>query len=490
MTSQAIHVTLAIGDKHNIARYDWKQYPNFGKKINIFHKTNQLHTGVKDFTVGAIFRPLVKLALPIMATSFVQMAYNLTDMAWVGRLGSESVAAIGSVGMLMWLTSSFAILSKIAAEVSIGQTIGARKRREAMAYASHTTTISLIMALITSSILFFGADFILSFFKMPTHIQADSVSYLHIVSTAVPFVFLVLNFSGIYNGVGRSNIPFYLVAVGLGCNMVLDPLFIFGIKGVFEGMGVEGAAIATWLSQCIVLLLFVYRLRRNDGILGRFPFFVRLRNNLTLRVLQLGFPVAVMTIFFACINTYLARIASVYGGHMGITTQTTGGQIEGITWNTSQGFSTALGAFVAQNFAAGKMDRAQKAYKYTLCLMLSLGVVVSAAFLMLGDKIFGVIVPETNAIVAGGEYLFVMGFSQIFMMLELTTQGMFNGMGRTLPPAVVSIVFNFARIPLALLFASHMGITGVWWAISISSVIKGIILPAWLMRIKNKQAVS
>lgn len=446
--------------------------------------------GAKDFTRGAIFRPLVRLALPIMATSFMQMAYTLANMAWVGRLGSESVAAVGSVGMLVWLTSSFALLSKIAAEVSIGQAIGARKHREAMACASHTTTISLITALILTAILYFGANPILSFFKMPPHIHEEAITYLQIVATATPFSFLVLNFAGIYNGTGRSSTPFYLVATGLAINILLDPLFIFGIHGLFEGMGVKGAAIATWISQGIVLLLFVHRLRRSDGILGRFPFFVRLRGNLTLRVLRLGFPVAMMNLFFASINTFLARIASIHGGHLGITTQTTGGQIEGITWNTSQGFSTALGAFVAQNFAAGKMSRAWMAYRYTLMVMLSLGVLITVAFLFFGDFIFGVIIPEANAIDAGENYLFIMAFSQIIMMFEITTQGMFNGMGRTLPPAVVSIVFNFARIPLAVLFALWMGINGVWWAISVSSIFKGVILPLWLMRSRAKIRIN
>ena len=437
-------------------------------------------TGAKDLTHGAIFSPLVRLALPITATSFMQMLYHLTDMAWVGRMGSEQVAAIGSVGMLMWLISSFSSLSKIAAEVSIGQAIGANQPRKAMAFASHTTTISLLMSLILGATLFAGAGFVLSFFKLSPQILDDAVDYLHIVSTATPFSFLILNFIGIYNGAGRSNIPFYLVTSGLVCNMALDPLFIFGINGLFEGMGVRGAALATWLSQGVVLLLFVYRLRINDGILNRFPFFVRLKAGLSLRVFRLGFPVAIMTLFFAGINTCLVRIASIHGGHLGITTQTTGGQIEGITWNTAQGFSTALSTFVAQNFGAGRMNRAWSAYRYTLGLMLSLGVLVTVAFLLFGSRIFGIIIPETDAALAGGDYLFVMGFSQVFMMLELTTQGIFYGTGRTLPPAVVSIVFNFARIPMALLLASWMGITGVWWAISVSSIIKGVLLPLWL----------
>ena len=73
-----------------------------------------------------------------------------------------------------------------------------------------------------------------------------------------------------------------------------------------------------------------------------------------------------MNVYFAFINMNLARTASLYGGHLGITSHTTGGQIEGITWNTSNGFATALGSFVAQNFAAGKMQRAGRAFRYTL----------------------------------------------------------------------------------------------------------------------------
>jgi Na+-driven multidrug efflux pump len=262
--------------------------------------------------------------------------------------------------------------------------------------------------------------------------------------------------------------------------MVLDPLLIFGVDGLFDGLGTRGAAIATWLSQGFVVLLFVWQLRKKNAILSHFPFLIRLQSKPTRRIFRIGLPVALMNLFFALINSTLARIASVYGGHLGISTQTTGGQIEGITWNTSQGFGTALSSFVAQNYAANRMDRAQKAYRYTLSVMFLLGIVVTISFLFFGEQIFGIIIPEYEARIAGGNYLFIIGFSQIFMMVELTTQGMFNGMGRTLPPAMVSIVFNLARIPLAVVLASRMGINGVWWAIAISSIIKGMILFVWL----------
>lgn len=87
---------------------------------------------VKNLTEGSIRKQLFNLAIPIMGTSFVQMAYSLTDMAWVGRIGSEAVAAIGAVGILTWMLQSFSLLNKVGAEVTVGQSIGLeinRKRR-------------------------------------------------------------------------------------------------------------------------------------------------------------------------------------------------------------------------------------------------------------------------------------------------------------------------------------------------------------------------
>jgi len=251
-------------------------------------------------------------------------------------------------------------------------------------------------------------------------------------------------------------------------------------------MGVQGAALATILSQSVVLCLFVLHLKKKNGLFGKFPFLVRLRKRYTWNILKLGLPVAAMNVYFAFINMNLARIASIYGGHLGVTSQTTGGQIEGITWNTSTGFSTALGSFAAQNFAARKMNRANRAYRYTLLMMGSLGVMVTMAFMLYGEGIFSVFVPEKAAYEAGGDYLLIIGVSQIFMMLELTTQGMFNGVGKTTPPAIISIGFNTLRIPAAVLLASHIGVTGVWWAISISSVFKGIILFTWYLILQKK----
>ncbi len=437
---------------------------------------------VKNLTEGPIRKQLFNLAIPIMGTSFVQMAYSLTDMAWVGRIGSEAVAAIGAVGILTWMLQSFSLLNKVGAEVTVGQSIGSGNQQEAKAYAAHNLTLALIFSLMWGVIFFSLAIPIVSLYKLSPEISAKAVEYLRIVSTAFPFVFLASAFTGVHNAAGLSKIPFYISGAGLVLNMLLDPLFI-----LLFGWGTAGAAYATWLSQCMVILLFVYQLKVRNKLWDDFHFFVPLKWKYTLKVVRIGIPVALLNSFFAVINMLMGRTASTYGGHYGLVALTTGGQIEAIAWNTSQGFSTALSAFTAQNYAARKRNRVEAAYRTTLMMTSIFGVFCTFLYVFYGNEIFSIVVPEREAYMAGGLFLRIDGYSMMFLMLEITMQGLFYGIGRTVPPAVTSIVFNTLRLPLAMLLgAIGLGIEGVWWAICISSILKGIVSFIWFRTLSKK----
>ena len=438
--------------------------------------------GIKNLTEGPILHQLFMLAMPIMATSFIQMAYSLTDMAWVGRIGSEAIAAVGSVGLLTWMTTSLALLNKVGSEVSVGQAIGMKDETAARSFATHNLTLSLIISVAWAFVLFTFAPFIIRFYELDTHIASDAINYLRIVSTAFPFVFMSAAFTGIFNAGGRSKIPFTINGIGLVINMILDPLFIF----VFDWK-TDGAALATWLAQAFVFGLFVYKLKFKKILWNDFRFFGRLKKLYTIRIIKIGLPVATLNTLFAFVNMFLGRTASTVGGHIGLMAMTTSGQIEAITWNTSQGFSTALSAFVAQNYAAQKISRVMKALKSTLYMTLVFGIFCSLLFIFYGNNIFAIFVPEKEAYEAGGLALRIDGYSQLFMMLEIVIQGVFYGMGRTLPPAIISITCNYLRIPMAMLFVSFgWGLSGIWWCICLTSILKGIIILIWFLAIKKR----
>ena len=99
---------------------------------------------------GKILPALSALALPIMATSFIQMAYNLTDMIWIGRIGANAVASVGAAGMFMWLSNGLATLAKMGGQIKVGQSLGAQKHKDASMYAQSAIQMGIAFAIIFS----------------------------------------------------------------------------------------------------------------------------------------------------------------------------------------------------------------------------------------------------------------------------------------------------------------------------------------------------
>ena len=150
-----------------------------------------------------------------------------------------------------------------------------------------------------------------------------------------------------------------------------------------------------------------------------------------------------------------------------------GAQIESISWMTAGGFQGALAAFVGQNYGAQKEERIKKGYNISIKLISLIGLFATIILFVFAKEIFSFFIPEEETINFGVSYLKIMAYSQIFMCIELTTAGAFNGISKTMPPSIISISFNALRIPMAFYFSKVMGIDGIWWAITISSILKG-----------------
>ena len=419
--------------------------------------------------------PLVRLALPIMGTSFIQMTYTMVDIAWLGRLGSAAVAAAGAASFFVWLGNAFALNTKIGAEVGVSQSIGAGLIDKARTFASTSLTVALALALVYGIFLFTAAPLLIGFFGLSAPITHDGVTFLRIIAFSAPFILLNATFTSIYNATGQSKVPFLINLIGLFTNMVLDPFLIFGIG--FPKMGVAGAALATTLSQGVVTSIFIYEITGPRRLFKHFRILVKPQWYFVKMVLKRGFPASLQNSLFAFFSMNLARIAAEWG-YLGVTAQSVGSQIEAISWNTAQGFSSALSAFVGQNYGAKMYGRIRNAYFNTMGVMAVWGALIGGLFIFFGGEIFGLFVPEVAAIEQGAIYLRILGFSQLFMVFEIASAGAFTGIGRTLPPSIQGIALTGARIPLALaLTATSLQLSGVWWAISISSICKGILLP-------------
>jgi putative MATE family efflux protein len=242
-------------------------------------------------------------------------------------------------------------------------------------------------------------------------------------------------------------------------------------------LGVTGAAVATVTAQLAVTVLFIVHIRNRKEAYFRLNIFRSPSLHHIRKIIRLGMPVSLQNGFFAMIAMVVARIIAVYGPEA-IAVQKVGSQIESLSWMTAGGFSTALSAFVGQNYGAKEYDRIVKGYRSGVLAVSGLGFLSMIMLMVFPKQLFGIFIQEPETIRMGASYLWILGLSQVFMSIEISNQGAFNGLGRTKIPSYVGIFFNALRIPGAYLLSTYstLGLDGVWWTISISSVFKGLVL--------------
>lgn len=438
-----------------------------------------------NLTEGKILKKLIILALPIMGTSFIQMAYNLTDMLWVGALGSRAVTAVGTAGFFTWFAFAFITIPQIGAAVGIAQSVGKKDTEETKSYIRHSVQLDVILALLYGFTIFIFRRQFIGFFNLKSaDIINNASSFLGIISLGMVFFFLSPVLTAIFNGHGDSRTPFIISTIGLIINIVLDPLLILGI-GPFPRLGVSGAAIATIFAQFFTATTYIFVIRKRTNYFKGIHFLQKPDWKHMSRIVRFGLPVSLQSGAFTLIAMIIARILSNWGPTP-IAVQSVGSQIESISWMTAGGFQTALAAFVGQNFGAKKWDRIYKGYFTAIGIISVIGLITSSLLIFLPGPIFSIFIREKNVVKEGITYLRILGVSQFFMCIEITTAGAFNGLGRTVPPSLNGIVFNTLRIPGAILLSAVLGLSGVWWSISLSSVMKGIILTSWFIIFLNK----
>lgn len=430
-----------------------------------------------DLTEGRITEKLLKLSLPIMGTSFIQMGYNMIDMIWVGKAGSKAVAAVGTAGFFPWLAMAFIMISKVGGEVKVAQSIGENNIGTTKSYIKSAIEINIMLAIMYTISLIVLNKQLIGFFKLgDLEVITMSRQYLVIVALGMIFYFINPVFTAIFNGLGNSKTPFCINTVGLITNIILDPILIFG-WGHAPRLGVAGAAIATVFAQIVVTMCFLYVVLKSKEEYFRIKIFRKIELRYYKVLYKLGFPVAIQNGMFTVFSMLLGVIVASWGP-VAVAVQKVGSQIEAISWMTAEGLAVALGSFVGQNYGAKKYSRINKGCKIGIIVSSILGIITTLVLVFAGESIFSVFIDESEAIEKGATYLKILGYSQFFMCLEIITTGAFKGLGRTYIPSTIVTILTGARVPLAYLISRPeiLGLNGVWWSITLSSILKGTLM--------------
>ncbi len=439
-----------------------------------------------DLTTGPILPSIIKVAIPTLMLSLIQMTYNLADLFWVGRVDQigldpiEAIAAVGTVGFFPWFGFGMIMIVRIGTSVRVAQAAGRNDQARIQTLVNNGLVAMFLLSLIYMSYGFFFASHYVSLFRLENaNVIAYAENYLRILSGFGFAFFLVNFFNGVYEGLGKTLNSFYINGIGFLINLILDPIFILTF-----GLGVAGAAMATVIAQSTMLIIYVviYFSPRQPAKLR----LIAERSFSTVKdILRVGFPAGLQSMVMTSIAIVVGVLVARYG-ERAISISRIGSQIEALSWMIASGFQVALAAFVGQNYGAYQTPRINEGYKASLKILVPYGLAINVILFVFARPLFGLFVQDPQTLEGGATYLRILSISQLFMMLELMSAGAFNGVGKTHVPSIVGMSFNLLRIPWALL---ALNVTGIWWGISMTSVFKGsVLLILFLITLKRLMA--
>ena len=443
-------------------------------------------------TEGQILKSLVALAVPIMASSFLNTVYSITDMAWIGMLGSKAVAGVGVGGMYIWLSQGLSSLARMGGQVNVAQAFGRGKKEEAAEYARAALQLVVMFGILFAVISVSFAEGLVSLFHLgDVRAVQYAESYLRITCGLIIFSYLTVVLTGIYTAQGDSRTPLLANVIGLVMNMVLDPVLILGI-GPFPRMEVNGAAVATVLAQFVVMLVMILKAGGNKGennVLEGLRIIKQSESKYYKGVFRIGTPTAIQGTVYCMISMVLARMAASFGPGA-VAVQRVGGQVEAVSWNTADGFAAAINAFTAQNYGAGQIERVRKGYRISFWTTAVWGGLITLVFLCFPRPISQIFFYEADVIKESVGYLSIIGIGEAFMCVELMTVGALSGLGRTKLCSIISIILTSSRIPLALILSgTALGLKGIWWALTLSSIVKGALFTFAFRTVSGKRVI-
>lgn len=322
-------------------------------------KVNTNQEAVNPITQGVIWKQLLLYFVPLLGASFLQLLYNTADTIIVGRfVGKTALSAVGgSAGQIYAMITEFMIGVSGGAGVILSQAYGARNRKLLDTGIHNAAALALALGTLFMAAGLIAAGPALQLAGAPARTMRESVLYLRIVSCGlIPNALYNMGASGL-RAVGDSKRPFRFLLICSGLNIALDLIFVAVL-----GMGIEGAALATILSQSVSALLVLRTLVRGTGreLIPRFNLRkVGLQKEMTLKMLRLGIPLGFDTLMytFSCVvltsavNTFGTDTVAAYAGFV---------RIESFYWMLEAALAVSVTTFVGQNLGAGRMDRVRR----------------------------------------------------------------------------------------------------------------------------------
>ena len=397
-------------------------------------------------------------------------SFNLIDSIWVGRLiGPAALAAVSTAGFYIWVALSLGEMVEIGLIAVAARRHGEGNAERAARAAAAAVAYALVAGLVVSVVGWGVMGAMFRAMKVPPEVSMLGHAYLSTWLLGAPLVFGFFAMEATFRAAGDTRTPFLMLAASVCVSILLDPLLIMGL-GPFPRLGVEGAALASVMVRGGGFFLgLVIALRR--GLLRiSAPDWRALPT-----IIRIGAPLSLAGALLSVIYMWLTRFTSRFGT-AALAALGVGHKMEGLGFIAISGFALAAGALVGQNLGAGQEARAREAVRLTVSYCLVVTVTTATAFLLIPGRLVSLFTRDSQVIADGVLYLRVIAFAQIGQSFELILEGALAGAGYTFWPQVVSTTLTGLRIPLAAWWSRGFGLLGIWLALSVTAIARGIAM--------------
>jgi putative MATE family efflux protein len=416
-------------------------------------------------------RPVVlRLAAPAVAMMACHFSFNLIDSIWVGRLiGPAALAAVSTAGFYVWVALSLGEMVEIGLTAVAARRHGEGDPERAARAAAAAVAYALVAGLVVSIAGLLLMDWIFRLMTVPADVARLGHDYLATWLLGCPLVFGFFAIEATFRAAGDTRTPFGMLAGSVVISIILDPLLIAGV-GPFPQLGVEGAALASVMVRGGGFLLGLGIALRRGLLRVAAPDWRAVPT-----IVRIGAPLGLSGVLLSAIYMWLTRFTSRFGTPA-LAALGVGHKMEGLGFIAISGFALAASALVGQNLGARQEGRAQEAVRLTVAYCLVVTVTTALVFLVVPERLVALFTTDPDVIADGVLYLRVIAFAQIAQSFELILEGALAGAGYTFWPQVASTTLTGLRIPLAAWWSQPLGLLGIWLALSVTAIARGIAM--------------
>lgn len=414
-------------------------------------------------TSGNIYKKIALFAIPLLLGNFFQLMYNTIDSIVVGNyVGKEALAAVGASTPIINLLIAFFQGLATGAGVVVSRYYGARKQEEESKAIHSFLLFSILFGIALSIVGYFVSPVILRMMNTPSDYYNDADGYLAIYFLGATFLIVYNAGTGILQAVGDSKNPLYFLIATSILNIFLDLLFVKGF-----GMGVDGAAWATVISECISMLLVINLLMRTKN-----EYKVTLKNlkidfSILKQIVEIGVPAGLQGMIVSVSNVIVMAYINQFGSS-GVAGFSCSNKIDNFMGLPVNSLMLAITTFVGQNLGARQYERVKQGVRAALVMSISIVVTLGVFVFLFSDSLMRIFTSDMDVIEDGTIILRIMCPCYIFLCFHQVYSGALRASGRSSVPMITSIIaFVVMRqifLAVAIPLYHHISIIGIGYS--------------------------